>query len=310
MEKILIIKHGALGDFIQALGFMRAIQALHPQARFTLLTMAPFVKMGEQSGIFSEIIVDNRVSWSRWRENARVLKAILSGGYTHVYDLQGTSRTRTYRRIWRLLSPAGVRQWHVGHPLSPAPCMYTVSKRCRLLPGRQSAQPYRIDAPKTDLSFMHGEGKHFDRLPQRYVLLIPGCSAKHAYKRWPVENYREIVRRLAAKGLQAVLLGTKDEADVAEAIAQGNPSVVNMVGFTGLLDVPQVALRALAVLGNDTGPSHMAAYTGVYTLALFDRRNSGSILRGILCESLVSEGAVDLISPDEVWNHLAAHLPS
>ena len=43
-QRILVIKLGALGDFIYALGPMAAIRRHHKDARITLLTTAPFEK--------------------------------------------------------------------------------------------------------------------------------------------------------------------------------------------------------------------------------------------------------------------------
>lgn len=308
MKNILVIKHGALGDFALALGTMRMLRRRHPHDRLTLMTMAPFVKIAEQAGIFDDYIIDNRLPWWRLKETRRVVGAILSGNYERVYDLQDTQRTGSYRFLWRMFSPAGIRRWYAANPCAPDPRVYLLGKCMGIGPGRLRTAPHTLPAEMTDLTFLHGEAKHFDRLPERYVLLIPGSSPKHPYKRWPVENYREIVRRLAERGIPAVLLGTQDEAAEASAIAEGNPNVVSMVGLTGLLDVPQVARRALAVLGNDTGPSHMAAFTGVFTISIIDHRNPRSVLRGPNCRSLVSPGAVDCITPDEVWQLLEPHL--
>lgn len=305
MENILIIKHGALGDFVLAIGAMRALKARSPQARFTLLTSPPFVKIAEQMGMFSDYIVDNRLPFWHIVETRRVVSAILNGGFDCIYDLQGTTRTRTYRRFWRLLAPARSScVWHSRDDIA-----YHMRRGLLpLLPGKVAQVPEKVPRDVTDLSFLHGEGKYFDRLPERFVLLIPGCSPKHPYKRWPVEHYREIVRRLTEFGVQSVVLGTKAEATEATAIAEGNPSVVNMVGLTSIEDVPQIALRSLAVVGNDTGPSHMASLTGAFTIAIFDQRNSHSVLMGPNVANLVSPGEVKEISPEKVWRHLAPHL--
>ncbi|HZT52668.1 MAG TPA: ADP-heptose--LPS heptosyltransferase, partial [Stellaceae bacterium] len=40
--RILVIKLGALGDFVQAMGPAAAIRAHHPRAEITLLTAAPY----------------------------------------------------------------------------------------------------------------------------------------------------------------------------------------------------------------------------------------------------------------------------
>lgn len=300
MENILIIKHGALGDVVLALGSMQALKRENPDAAFTLMTMKPFVGICEQAGVFDAYIVDNRRSLFNVKETWRVLGAVVAGRFARIYNFQYSQRTRIYRRMLRLLAPAGEYRW-IDVPTGQT---YTITKRSRFGIGREQVAPAAVPQETTDLRFLHGEGKHFDKLPARYVLLIPGCSPKHPYKRWPVENYREIVRRLAERGIAAVVLGTQAEAAEAAAICEGNPTVVNMVGLTSLLDVPQVAMRALAVVGNDTGPSHMASFTGVFTLAIYDQRNARSVLRGKRCASLVSEGGVELVTPDMVWSRL------
>ena len=306
MANVLVIKHGALGDVVLAMGTMRALKRMYPEDSFTLMTMRPFVALAEQTGVFDGYIVDNRRPFRCLGETRRVLGEMLAGRFSRIYNMQFSQRTRHYRRLLRLLSPAGKFEWY---EYSTGLC-HTITKRCRFGVGRQSIAPVSLPEETTDLRFMHGKGEHFHLLPERYVLLIPGCSPQHTYKRWPVENYRDIVRRLAERGINAVVLGTKAEAEDTAAICAGLPSAVNMMGLTELADVPQVALRALAVLGNDTGPSHMAALTGVFTIALFDQRNARSVLRGPDCASIVSPGEVRLISVDEVWQRLEARLSS
>ena len=116
------------------------------------------------------------------------------------------------------------------------------------------------------------------------------------------------MRRLEGRGISAVLLGTESEAETIHKIESGFSHVVSMVGRTALEDIPQLARRALAVVGNDTGTSHMASLSGAFTLAIFDHRNERCVLRGPHSVNLVSEGVVELITPDEVWKHISGRL--
>ena len=52
-QRILIIKHGALGDVVLAMGTMKRLRELHPEAHITLMTMGMFVPMAEQLGVFA-----------------------------------------------------------------------------------------------------------------------------------------------------------------------------------------------------------------------------------------------------------------
>ncbi len=297
---ILIIKHGALGDVVLAMGAMQEIRRRNPGARITLLTMEAFVSFVRGVGVFDDFIIDNRRAFVNPRATGGVISSILRGRYSEIYDLQHSQRTRGYFRLLRWCSPAGEWRWYD----SLTDLCHVVRKNFRLGPGSDTTEPGDVPKNLTDLSGMHGEGKHFDMLPPRYVLLIPGCSPKNSYKRWPVENFREIVRRLHEHGIPVVLLGTRAEEQEALAICRGFPTAVNMIGLTSLADVPQVARRALAVFGNDTGPSHMASLAGAYTIAVYDCRNACGALRGPNSVNLISEAGVELITPNQVWEHM------
>lgn len=304
MENILIIKHGALGDFVLALGVMKALRARHPEARFTLMTIASLLPIAKQTGLFDDYIVDERAQLWRAAAVGSVLRRLLAGRFHRVYDIQERTRTKTYRLFLRFFSPAGEYDWVRCYSQKKL----HVSKRCRLGWGRETETPEHVPFPTPDLSFLHGKGEHFHLLPERFVMLVPGCSPQHPYKRWATENYRELVRRLAERGVSSVVIGTRAEADVVNAICEGQEKAVNMFNKTSLLDVPQIALRAVAVVGNDTGPSHMASLSGAYTIALYDQRNRTSLLHGPHCHSIISPAGTDLITVDEVWELLKTPL--
>ena len=52
-RRILVIKHGALGDFVLATGPFAAIRAHHPDEWIVLLTTAPYAALAETSPIFA-----------------------------------------------------------------------------------------------------------------------------------------------------------------------------------------------------------------------------------------------------------------
>ena len=111
-ENILIIKHGALGDVVLALGAMQEIRRRNPEARMTLMTMGAFVSFVRGSDVFDDFIVDNRRAFVNLRATGGVISAILRGQFSEIYDLQHSQRTRSYFRLLRLLSPAGEWKWH------------------------------------------------------------------------------------------------------------------------------------------------------------------------------------------------------
>jgi ADP-heptose:LPS heptosyltransferase len=61
LKKILVIKHGAFGDFIQALGAFSSIRSHYGNdAQIDLITISSLQKIGQQTGYFNNVFIDNR----------------------------------------------------------------------------------------------------------------------------------------------------------------------------------------------------------------------------------------------------------
>jgi ADP-heptose:LPS heptosyltransferase len=66
-----------------------------------------------------------------------------------------------------------------------------------------------------------------------------------------------------------VVIGGPQEAEVAAEIARAAPGAVIAAGRTTLVDLAALGARAALLVGNDTGPTYMAALAGAPTLILF-----------------------------------------
>jgi ADP-heptose:LPS heptosyltransferase len=88
------------------------------------------------------------------------------------------------------------------------------------------------------------------------------------HKRWPASHYAELAKRLQARGIASVAIGTKTEADTIAAIRQDAPEVIDLCGQTNLYQIAALARHAACTIGNDTGPMHLAAAVGSPTLAV------------------------------------------
>jgi len=92
-ERILVIKLGALGDFVLATGPFKAIRRAHPNAHLTLLTIPSLAGLGRAMGWFDEVWTDARPSfWNvgGWWSLSRKLNG---AQFSRVYDLQTSDRS-------------------------------------------------------------------------------------------------------------------------------------------------------------------------------------------------------------------------
>lgn len=265
-ENILVIKHGALGDFVIASGGMRAIRAKHPDAHITLITQAFLIPLAKAFGFFDEFVVDNRgyavADW--WR----VVKLTLADRkFDFIYDLQSSNRTLVrYMPLARFATRHAMnwgRSTKGGFDFicTPAKLPYTWK--------RATIKHVDLICPAVDLTDCHSDGKLLSSLPEKYALLIPGCSAGNEQKRWPAENFRKLTEYFAELGLKSVVLGTKMEAREINAICDGNEHAISLLGKSAIPDIPDLAMRASIVVGNDTGPTHMAEFAKANTVILF-----------------------------------------
>ena len=115
-----------------------------------------------------------------------------------------------------------------------------------------------------------GDPEHVRPEFSKKILLHPGAGSIR--KRWPVFNFIEVEKMLKAEGLNPeFILGPAEEDLVGDLSGAGR--TVNI-----LSDLPDLAMllkSAGGYIGNDSGASHLAAFLGVPTVAIFGPSDPG-----------------------------------
>ena len=265
-DRVLVIKHGALGDFILATGPFAAIRAHHLGSHVVLLTTRPFAALADASGYFNEVWVDERPPLWRIGAVLGLRHRLNAGRFTHVYDLQTSDRSSFYFRLLRRPRPlwSGIARG-ASHPHAnpDRDRMHTLDRQREQLEmaGIVNVPPPNLDWLAADIGkFAAGD---------RYALLVPGGSAHRPGKRWPADRYAALAGRLAARAIRPVLLGAGAEEGLLAEITAACPGTLNLVGKTSFAEIAQLARGAVAAIGNDTGPMHIIAAAGCRSLVLF-----------------------------------------
>ncbi|MCQ2379430.1 MAG: glycosyltransferase family 9 protein [Victivallaceae bacterium] len=107
---------------------------------------------------------------------------------------------------------------------------------------------------------------------KRYITVLPG--ARWASKTFPPELFSEVMRLvLCSHGdVGFVIAGTSGDGAAAAAIRTALPQNFPLVDATGRTDIPQLAsllAHSAAVLSNDSGPLHLAAYLKTPTFSFY-----------------------------------------
>lgn len=278
VEKILVIKLSALGDFVLALAAMKKIREAHRKAHITVLTTPPFEALAKACPYFNAVETDGRPeNFGQWMALRRRIRG---AGYDRIYDLQTSAHSG---RIFQVLRP-NPPPWSgialgcaLPHKNPLRNSMHTLERQADQLmyAGIWPDAPTEPGtAPAPDLSWIW-RNQPAERpvpgavKPRPYVMFVPGGSAHRPEKRWPVEKYGELARILYSKGFDIVVIGGPQETPLAHAIQREVPRARDLTGRTDFARIAVLGAKAALAVGNDTGPLHLAAAAGAPTVVLF-----------------------------------------
>lgn len=254
-QNILIIKHGALGDLIQATGVMKDIRFAYPNSTISLLTSQRYVSLMQRFKWIDQTIVDNRPPIWNIQAYFTLGKILKQQSFDLVIDLQNSDRTRLYHSWWFRHKLWIGRHYSAPHPASGLEGMIDLLKNHHI-PTVYSQQP--------DLSWMLEDiNSLFNKwqITSPYAVLIPGSSANNKEKRWP--HYGELAKLLEDLRINVICIVGPDEVDL---ISSFNCKVLQNLD---LFQLASLLKNANFVIGNDTGPSHIAAHIGAKGVAIF-----------------------------------------
>ncbi len=290
MKRILIYRPGALGDTIVAVPAIQAIRAAYPDASLGFMTVH-----GE-TGIWADQVLrefawfDDMITYAPGDLKTAsgvgaVWRRVRQFGADMVLHLSSEQNSRA--RILRdraFFASAGIPRFVGGAARSVT--FYGRRRRDdRIYPyevdrllalavhaGAADHQPV-FDLPSSDAVRARVDSllAHAGIDSARPVIgLCPG--SKQPAKRWPLERYSEICRRLIdTYGASIVVVGGEQECAAGNQIGGGWPANrwVNTAKQLSVLEMAELLRRCTFYLGNDTGAMHVAAAVGTRCVAVF-----------------------------------------
>ncbi len=295
-KKILVIKHGSLGDIIFALEPILAIQKKFNNTVIDLVTEEKFIPFFKKMNIFNQFLIDNRQGFF---STLGLINKIVFGKYDLLIDLQNSKRTNLYHFFIKIFSKAKINGSRSNaHERYIIPPQGTESPTQGLL---NQLQLLGIDQINPNFSWLENNHDDLDFDNKDVVMVIPGVSQSGKYKQWPPNKFQEICSNLEAKGFHICLVGTKHDADATQPILNHCTNIINLIDKSPPDVIYSAACKCKLIISNDTGPGHIAALSKVNTLWLaLDNPITKANLSFRKNSHLVLKKSMEDLSADEV----------
>ena len=268
MSNILIIKHGSLGDIAQISGVLRDIRETHSDKKIFILTTFPYVQLLSQCPYLDNVLIDKRLP--RWNILYLIkLKKMLSRfDFSHVYDLQNSSRTSFYRKY--LLN---ISNW------SSAETILKKNEKKKDFYNEPVLERFKIQLDSSNIKTNYTLKPNFswarvnvDKIvnqyfSKRFILLFPFCSPELSHKKWLYFN--DLIKIIKSKHLNFEIAIAPGPNEIEEASKIESISITNKDKSLNIMELAGLINKASYVIANDTGPAHMAAHLGQRGIVLF-----------------------------------------
>ncbi|MBI5380301.1 MAG: glycosyltransferase family 9 protein [Opitutae bacterium] len=284
---ILVIRRRYLGDVVLLAPVFRNLRRHWPAARITALVEPAFAGvLALNPDVDATLLLPaKRAGVAPW---FRFLRALRSGGFTHVLDLDNAPKTALFTRLTG--APCRVALLHEMPPRYPR--FYThlaidppeEHERASIVRYYLRAlaplgvpvvtDDVRLTPRAADLAAARALLESKIQNPKSKILLIhPG--SRSPFRLWPAERFGEIYRRVAAElDTSVLLIGGPAEAAFLPAIRTHAGESLAVIDQP--LPVPQfaaLAAQCATLLCHDSGPMHLAAAVGTPVVALFGSQN-------------------------------------
>tara|TARA_B100002052_G_scaffold131630_1_gene120902 strand:- start:982 stop:1926 length:945 start_codon:yes stop_codon:yes gene_type:complete len=300
-KKILVIKHGSLGDIVFALEPILAIQKKFNNAVIDLVTEEKFIPFFKKMNMFHQFLIDNRKDFFA---TLGLINKIIFGKYDLVIDLQNSKRTNLYHFFIKIFSKAKINGSRSNvHERYIIPPQGTESPTQGLL---NQLQLLGIEEINPNFSWLENNHHDLDFNNKDVVMVIPGVSQSGKYKQWAPNKFQEICSFLEAKGFHICLVGTKHDIDAIKPILDNCTNIINLIDKSPPDVIYSVANKCKLIISNDTGPGHIASLSRVNTLWLaLDNPITKANLSFRKNSHLVLKSSMEDLSVDEVKNFLS-----
>lgn len=285
VERIAILRGGGLGDLLFAYPALSALAAAYPDASITLLGLPLHAELlRHRPGPVAEVEVLPFASGVRpGPEDGTATANFFADMRSRHFDLAvqihgGGRNSNPFLLKLGARHTVGTRTPDAVALERTLPYIYYQNEFLRSLEvvGLAGAAPVSLEPRLIVTPEETAAGLHLTGAGTRPLLVIhPGATDPR--RRWPASSFAVVAARAARDGSDVVLVGDDGDAPLAaeivrmaqaEAASEG-ARIRSLAGRLSLSELTGVLSVATVVVGNDSGPRHLAQAVGTPTVGIY-----------------------------------------
>ena len=276
IKKTLIFRLSSIGDIVLTTPFIRLWHAKYPAVEIEFAVRKEYADLLRYHPAISRLheidVSEGREGLIRWRSYFQ------KQNFDSVFDLHNNFRTKFMRSGLdvpaHVIDKRTVQRWilvktklNLFRQIIPVAERYIeAAKSCGIKPDREGAElfvPQQIsDRVREKIA------SRFGTETKSIVAICPG--SKHFTKRWPVEFYSALTKRILETATAVILLGGTEDKSLADIIMRSaGDSLYNACEEFSLLETVAAIDQCKAVVSNDSGLMHIACARKKPVISIF-----------------------------------------
>jgi lipopolysaccharide heptosyltransferase II len=277
---ILLIRVDLIGDFVMTYGIFAEFRRLFPRGRIDLLCCRQIKNLAERA--LAEGVIDGYFLMDLHWKVADVVAnflALRKNRYAVAVDLRGDVRGTLL--AYALAIPRRIGMAYAGFDyLNTSLIAHGVDHvSAEMIEVLRLFNPAAVDIrriyafPRLRTNEIEFARRILDDATSDRAIAVHMTSSQQS-RMWPVEHYVSLLTRLCSMNYQIVFLGSAEEASGVEAVnRQLGERGISIAGKASLFESAAVIARCRLFIGNDSGPSHIAAALGRPSVVLYGPGN-------------------------------------
>ena len=284
MNAILIVRLSAIGDIVMASPVAEALSKSYPDASILWLTQPDCAALVQDHPYIDEVIIWPRGQWqAQWRNRQLVSlvksvyqfrKQLRSRKIDMAIDLQGLLKSGILTWLSGAKKKIGLgskegSQWLMNRVISrDSGNTELIGSEYRWLCQQMGLKnlPWQMTVGASEQAYKRANELVTQTINTPYVVICPFTTRPQ--KHWSDTGWSALTSKLTLTGIKVVMLGGPGDVEYARRLCQ-NSEIINLVGETKLTEAALIIQQAKALIGVDTGLTHMGHMHAIPTVALF-----------------------------------------